>query len=232
MRSGGTISILFTDIAGSTELLSRLGDPAWDAVRRAHFSALRDVLVEHAGSEIKSTGDGLMAAFESVVDAIECSIAMQMRVRREAVGGSPVAIRIGISTGEATSEAGDWFGSPVVEAARLCALVSPGTSWATSIVRALAGSSSSATFDDIGPTLLKGFDRPVDVVAIQPGPGADSSYFRAVDDHGHVAARLVAQMDFWESLPSLQHMRSTMLAALAPSAVIESATSGSVRERS
>ncbi len=216
MRSGGTISILFTDIVGSTDLLSRLGDPEWDTVRRAHFTALRDVLAEHAGTEVKNTGDGVMAAFESVVDAIDCSIAMQQRVRREAIGGSPVAIRIGISTGEATSEGGDWFGSPVVEAARLCALAEPGATWATSIVRALAGTSSSAVFDEIGPTVLKGFDRSIDVVVIQPGLGVDSSYYVTVDDHEEVAARLVGQMDFWESLPSIQQLRSAMVAALAP----------------
>jgi class 3 adenylate cyclase/precorrin-6B methylase 2 len=216
MRSGGTISILFTDIVGSTDLLSRLGDAKWEAVRRAHFTSLRDVLAEHAGVEVKNTGDGVMASFGSVVDAVDCSIAMQRRVQREAGAGSPVAIRIGLATGEANNEHGDWFGTPVIEAARLCALAAPGTTWATSIVRALAGSSSAATFDEVGPTLLKGFDRPVDVVAIAPGPDADSTFFAAVDDHREAAGRLVQQLDFWESLPSLQQMRSTMLTALAP----------------
>ena len=157
---------MFTDIVGSTDLLSRLGDAKWETVRRAHFTSLRDLLAEHSGVEVKNTGDGVMASFGSVVDAIDCSIAMQRRVQRDAGAGSPVAIRIGLATGEANNEHGDWFGTPVVEAARLCALAEPGSTWATTIVRALAGSSSAATFDDIGPTLLKGFDRPVDVVAI------------------------------------------------------------------
>jgi len=216
MRSGGTISILFTDIAGSTDLLSRLGDVTWEAIRRAHFTSLREVLSEHSGIEVKNTGDGLMATFQSAVDAIECSIAMQRRVRREANGGSPVTIRIGLSTGEAFNEGGDWFGTPVVEAARLCALAAPGESWATSIVRVLAGSSTSATFDDVGPTLLKGFERPVDVVAIQPGAGRVSSFYATVDDHEPVSDRLIGNLDFWESLPSIQQMRSTMVTALAP----------------
>ncbi len=216
MRSASTISILFTDIVGSTDLLSRLGDAQWDAARRAHFTGLREVLAEHSGTEVKNTGDGLMASFQSALDAIECSIAMQRRVQREASAGSPVAIRIGLSTGEAFSEGGDWFGTPIVEAARLCALAAPGTSWATSIVRALAGSSSSATFDDIGPTILKGFDRPVDVVVVQPGPEAVPSFFANVDAHEPASDRLMGQLDFWESLPSLQQMRSTMLTALAP----------------
>ncbi len=216
MRSSGTISVLFTDIVGSTELFSRLGDARWDEVRRSHFTAIRDVLAEHSGIEVKNTGDGVMATFESVVDAIDCSIAMHSRVKRDGAVGSPVAIRIGISTGEATSEYGDWFGSPVIESARLCALAPSGTTWATSIVRALAGSSSSASFDEIGSQVLKGFDRPVEIVAVQPGPTTESSFFAVVDKHEEVSDRLVGQLDFWESLPSMQQMRSTMLAALAP----------------
>lgn len=216
MRSGGTVTILFTDIVGSTELSSRLGDAKWDAVRRAHFTSLRDVLASHSGIEVKNTGDGLMASFASVVDAIHCSIAMQQRVQRDASTGSPVTIRIGLATGEATSEHGDWFGAPVVAAARLCALAAPGASWATSIVRALAGSASSAAFVDIGPTSLKGFDRPVDVVAIEPGSDAEVSFFASVDDHEPFVDRLVYQLDFWESLPSIQQMHSTMMTALAP----------------
>ena len=210
--------MLFTDIVGSTDLLSRLGDATWDATRRAHFTALREVLAEHAGTEVKNTGDGLMASFSSAVDAVECSIAMQARVRREGIAGSPITIRIGLSAGEAVSEGGDWFGSPVVEAARLCALAEPGESWATSIVRLLVGSFSTATFRDIGPIQLKGFEQPVDVVVIQPAEGADTSYWASVDVHEQVSDEMVRQLDHWDSLPSISAMRSSAVAALAPMA--------------
>lgn len=216
MRTGGTITILFTDIVGSTELLSRLGDEKWDAARRAHFTVLREVLAAHSGTEVKNTGDGVMAVFPSAVTAVDCANAMQRRVRREAAVGSPVEIRVGLSAGEATSEGGDWFGSPVVEAARLCDMAAPGESLATSIVRVLAGSYSSATFVEVGPTQLKGFDRPVDVVAIEPGPDLDTTYFAAVDDHEEVSDDLIGQLDFWESLPSIQEVRTAVVTALAP----------------
>jgi class 3 adenylate cyclase/ubiquinone/menaquinone biosynthesis C-methylase UbiE len=218
MRTGGTISVLFTDIVGSTDLLSRLGDAKWDAARRAHFTVLREVLAAHAGTEVKNTGDGLMATFSSAVDAVDCSIAMQARVRREAAGGSPITIRVGLSSGDAASEGGDWFGSPVVEAARLCGLAEPGESWATSIVQILAGSFSSATFHDVGPTQLKGFERPVDVVAIQPGSAVNSTFWASVDEHEQISDEMVRQLDFWESLPSIREMRSAAVAALAPMA--------------
>ena len=122
MGETGTITVLFSDIVGSTDHLVRLGDRDWDEVRRAHFAVLREALTRHGGVEVKNTGDGLMAVFRSVVEAVNCAVAMQQGARRVVVGGAPVGLRIGISTGEASEEQGDWFGTPVVEAARLCAL--------------------------------------------------------------------------------------------------------------
>ena len=76
MGQTGTITVLFTDIVGSTDHLVRLGDRAWDDVRRRHFTALRAALAEHEGVEVKNTGDGLMAVFGSVVQAVDCAVAM------------------------------------------------------------------------------------------------------------------------------------------------------------
>lgn len=196
--------------------MTRLGDDKWDVARRAHFTVLRELLAVHGGTEVKNTGDGLMASFPSAVDAAACAIVMQQRVEREAEVGSPIQVRIGLSTGEAASEGGDWFGTPVVEAARLCALAGPGESWATSIVRVLVGSAGRATFRDIGPKVLKGFEQPVDVVAIEAGVGPDWSYYASVDDHHEASDALVAQLDYWESLPSIQEVRSTAVTALSP----------------
>jgi len=141
MGQSETITVLFTDIVGSTDHLVRLGDRAWDDVRRSHFLVLRDALRAHDGTEVKNTGDGLMAVFTSVVQAVHCSIAMQLGAQQVVVGGAPVGIRIGISTGEASQDQGDWFGTPVVEAARLCANAGTNEAWATGLVEALAGSS-------------------------------------------------------------------------------------------
>ena len=65
------VSVLFTDIVGSTELLGRLGERDYDEVRRRHFAALRTALADHDGTEVKNTGDGLMAVFRSAVDAVD-----------------------------------------------------------------------------------------------------------------------------------------------------------------
>lgn len=60
-----TVTVLFTDLVGSTEMLARLGDEAADRLRRAHFVALREVAGKHGGREVKSLGDGLMLVFAS-----------------------------------------------------------------------------------------------------------------------------------------------------------------------
>ena len=210
------MTVLFSDIVGSTVLLARLGERDWDDVRRQHFSVLREVLAEHEGAEVKNTGDGLMAVFGSAIDAVDCAIAMQQQALQVLVGGSPVGVRIGISTGEATQDQGDWFGTPVVEAARLCALAGTNESWATGLVQVLAGSQANARFIGIGPQSLKGFDQPVEVYSVEPAKGFRGSMYAQVDQHEHLGDRLVAILDHWESVPSLQAMRADMIAELAP----------------
>jgi len=215
MGQSETITVLFTDIVGSTDHLVRLGDRAWDDVRRSHFLVLRDALRAHDGTEVKNTGDGLMAVFTSVVQAVHCSIAMQLGAQQVVVGGAPVGIRIGISTGEASQDQGDWFGTPVVEAARLCANAGTNEAWATGLVEALAGSQASVSFVPLAPQVLKGFDRPVDVVRIEPPEGLSRSSFAHVDEQAH-QRELAAALDYWGSLPSLQKMRAAMVAELSP----------------
>jgi tetratricopeptide (TPR) repeat protein len=117
-HSNRTATVLFTDLVGSTELLSRLGESTFDDLRRAHFAALRTSIEGTGGTEVKTTGDGLLATFSSAADAVGCAVRMQQAVddhRRTA--GVPLAIRIGLSLGDVTFEDGDVFGTPVVEAA-------------------------------------------------------------------------------------------------------------------
>ena len=66
------VTILFTDIVGSTRLYDRYGDDEADARRAEHYAALRRAIDEHGGREVKSVGDGLMVAFASTVAAVRC----------------------------------------------------------------------------------------------------------------------------------------------------------------
>lgn len=215
MGRSATTTVLFSDIVGSTEHLGRLGEREWDDVRREHFSVLRSSLADHDGSEVKNTGDGLMAVFDSVIDGVNCAVAMQQRSLLIRAAGRPVAIRIGLAMGEALVDQGDWFGAPVVEAARLCSVAGTSESWTTSLVHLLAGSQSKATFVHVGERLLKGFDQPADVYSLHPLQALQGSVFAEPGRHEEMGERLVAAMDFWGSLPSMQRVRTAASAQLA-----------------
>src|SRR5262245_52895193 len=128
-RGTATATFLFCDLVGSTDLLTRLGDDAGDDVRRSCYAALRRTIDATGGTEIKSTGDGFLVVFPSSVgDAAACGVEMQRALAR-LDRSHPLArlgLRVGISVGEAVNEDGDWYGTPVVEAARLCAAARAG----------------------------------------------------------------------------------------------------------
>jgi len=164
--SSGTITVLFTDVVGSTDLLSRLGEGPFNELRRAHFAALREELAAAGGTEVKTLGDGLLATFSSAAGAVASAVAMQQAVERQSrTAGIPLAIRVGLALGEVTFEEGDVFGTPVVEAARLVGAARPGQILATAVVRMVAGR-SGPDFSDIGPLELKGLPEPVAVCEV------------------------------------------------------------------
>jgi CheY-like chemotaxis protein len=127
-----------------------------------HLASLRDALSVHRGSEIKSVGDGIMAVFESVTDGVGCAVTMQRAVarhnRRDAE--HPLALRIGLSGGEAILMDGDWYGPPVVEASRLCSQAGGSEIIVSDIVRALAGNGGMHRLAPLGELELKGINIP------------------------------------------------------------------------
>ena len=131
-------TILFTDLEGSTSLTQRLGDARAMALLRTHDEIIRDSVRRHGGSEVKHTGDGLMAAFPSVTGAIGSAVQVQRRFADEAGTGFPLRIRIGMSAGEPVTEHSDFFGAAVQLAARLADRAVPGTVLVSSTVRDLA----------------------------------------------------------------------------------------------
>ena len=161
----GTVVICFTDIVESTALLSRLGDNVFDELRRRHFAELSREVEALGGEVVKNLGDGLMVSFTSASDAVVAAVAMQRAVdaagrRRES---DQLAIRVGISAGDATFENGDWFGVPVVEGARLCAVAQAGQILVSEVVRLLAGTRGGHEYRPMGAMELKGLAHPVDV---------------------------------------------------------------------
>ena len=162
-----SVTILFTDVVGSTELSQRLSPDDAEEVRRGHFSILRQAIAEAGGTEVKNLGDGLMVVFSSASAALECGVAMQQGVERDNRGREhSVGLRVGLSAGEVTSEDNDYFGDPVVEAARLCAVSDTGQVLAAQIVPMTAGRRSRHECRAIGPLTLKGLPDPVETVEV------------------------------------------------------------------
>ena len=161
------VAILFTDIVGSTELSQRLSPEVADEVRRSHFSILRQAVAEADGTEVKNLGDGLMVVFASTSAALGCAVAMQQGVEQaNRAGREAVGLRVGLSGGEVTKEDDDYFGDPVVEAARLCALCDSGQVLAANIVRLMAGRRSRHECRSLGNLALKGLPDPVATVEV------------------------------------------------------------------
>jgi class 3 adenylate cyclase len=184
----GLVTILFTDMEGSTNLTQRLGDAKAQDVLRTHNTIVRDALKVHGGSEIKHTGDGIMASFGSASRALECAVAIQQafRERNAAVGAAlappqdaasgaptplePLLVRIGLNAGEPVAEDEDLFGAAVQLAARVCARAEPGQVLAANVVRELA-MGKGFLFSDLGEVVLRGFEDPVRLYEVR-GPDA------------------------------------------------------------
>ncbi len=166
-----TVTVLFTDVVSSTEFLSRVGEERAEVIRRELVELLRVAIGAHGGREVKNLGDGLMVAFDGVIGALGCAVAMQQALHaRNERASEPLSIRIGISSGEADIEDGDYFGVPVVEAARVCAKAGAEQIFATEIVRLLAGSRGGFEFAALGPLELKGLDAPVVAYEVRWSP--------------------------------------------------------------
>jgi class 3 adenylate cyclase/tetratricopeptide (TPR) repeat protein len=170
-------TILFTDVVGSTELSQRLSPDTAEEVRRGHFSILRQAIAEAGGTEVKNLGDGLMVAFASASAAVACAVAMQQGVERDNRDRKhSVGLRVGLSGGEVTREDDDYFGDPVVEAARLCATCESGQVLATDVLRGMAGRRNRHECRSLGELTLKGLPDPVEAVEVlwEPLGGADA----------------------------------------------------------
>jgi class 3 adenylate cyclase len=153
----GTVTILFTDIEGSTALTERLGDQRAHEVLRAHNAVVREEVAAHGGFEVKSQGDGFMLAFHSARQALACAIAIQRALPSGRSGNlDPVRVRIGLHTGEAIREADDFFGKAVILAARIAAQANGGEILASSLVKELTESRGEFAFADPREVALKG----------------------------------------------------------------------------
>ena len=167
MSSGGTVTLLFTDLVGSTEMLVGLGDEQAEVVRRSHFALLR-AAISGTGHEVKNLGDGLMVVFDSAVDAVACAVSMQQLVHQHNASsdGPAIGIRVGLNVGEPIRDEGDFFGMAVVLAKRICDAAEGGQILASHLVRELVGSRGGFDFGDPWQAELKGLSTPLAICEV------------------------------------------------------------------
>jgi len=155
-------TFLFTDIVNSTSLTERHGDIVAMTILRKHNEIVRDSLQEHAGTEVKHTGDGIMATFMSSSKAIRSALEMQnnLKAYREKNTDIPLHVRIGINAGEPVTEGNDFFGAAVQLTKRICDLAGPGEVLLSDVVKGLC-MGRSFQFEELEAQNLKGFTQPV-----------------------------------------------------------------------
>jgi class 3 adenylate cyclase len=154
-------TILFTDLQGSTSILQVVGQSAFMVLLTEHDLIIRRALVAAHGREVKHTGDGIMAAFDDVASALQCSLAIQAGFQaRSAAGLTPdLRVRIGVAAGEPVDHNDDLFGSTVTLASRICDAADAGCILTSDIVRDL-GIEQGFAFDSGRDVVLKGFSGP------------------------------------------------------------------------
>lgn len=153
----GTVTIMFSDIVGFTSLTERLGDQQMQEILHTYCSVVREQIAVHGGFEVKVQGDGFMIAFPSARKAVRCAVAIQRSM--SAFGehsATPIALRIGLHTGEATKEGYDFFGRSVIVAARISAVARGGEVLVSSMVRELTIGAGDFAFGAGREEALKG----------------------------------------------------------------------------
>jgi class 3 adenylate cyclase len=117
----GMMTIVFTDIEGSTEMLEHLGEESWLEVIRRHNRIVRDCVSAHGGEIVKSQGDGFMVVFRSAASSLMCAVHLQRAFVRHNAGNprQQLRVRIGMHTGNIFETDEDFLGRSVILAARI-----------------------------------------------------------------------------------------------------------------
>ncbi len=161
-------AIMFTDIEGSTAVSTNQGDKAAVELVRRHDSIVGQSFEKFGGRIVKHTGDGVFASFNSVLRAVESSVAIHERASAENPSGPGLAVKIGLTVGEPVEDSDDLFGASVNLAARVCAHARGGQTLASGTVRDLA-IGTGINFVAMGAIALKGFPEPVPLYEVKSG---------------------------------------------------------------
>jgi class 3 adenylate cyclase len=159
----GLVTVVCTDIVGSTRIADELGDQRWRTVLQAHYALARAELAIHGGTEVKTRGDGMLLTFTSPRRAVQFAVAFQTALDKQRVDDPELAMqaRVGVHAGEVERDGDDVVGRNVSLACRLCDAAAPGEILASSVVADLTDSASDLSFGPPRELMLAGIERPV-----------------------------------------------------------------------
>jgi adenylate cyclase len=164
-------AIFAGDVAEYSRLMGRDEAGTWARLKALQRELVRPAVAEHKGRIVKTTGDGILIEFPSVVEAVACALAVQRRMRErnaEIPADRRIEYRIGINLGDVIFEEGDIHGDGVNVAARLEALAEPGGICISRVVRDQVRDRLDLALEDLGEQSLKNIVRPVRVFRVRP----------------------------------------------------------------
>ncbi len=163
----GPITVMFTDMVGSTALTQTMGDAVAQQVVRAHNRVVREALAQYGGKEVKHTGDGIMASFSTTSNGVEAAIDIQLGTEKHNQNNPdlPLKIKIGINAGEPIAEDNDLFGTTVQLSARIVDKAQADQIFVSDVVRGICAG-KDIEFKSLGPFEMKGFKGGVEVYEV------------------------------------------------------------------
>src|SRR3954447_5378723 len=163
-------AILAADVAGYSRLIGTEEEGTLDRLRSIRADLIDPKITEHRGRIVKTTGDGLLVEFTSVIDALRCATEWQRDMAERNAGrlADRIEFRIGVHQGDVVVEDEDIFGDGVNVAARLEALAEPGGICVSARVQEDAAGRIDLTFEDLGEQSLKNIARSVRVYRVRP----------------------------------------------------------------
>ena len=175
-------AILAGDIAGYSSLMGADDEGTLHALKVHRKELVDPKITEHRGRIVKTTGDGILVEFVSVVDAVRCAVDIQ-RGMADRNANVPVdkriQFRIGINVGDIIIDGGDIFGDGVNVAARLEALADPGGIMVSSVVHDQVRDKLSFGFEDMGEQTVKNIARPIGVHRVSLAESTPSATFKS-----------------------------------------------------
>ena len=165
----GTVTILFSDMEGYTEMTERLGDLQAREILYAHNQIIREHVVACGGYEVKSQGDGFMIAFAGVSKALRCAVAIQRALLDydDKHPDEPIRVRMGLHTGEALKEADDFLGRTVIVASRIADEAKAGQILVSALLKELTDGTGEFVFGDLREVRLKGLSQTYRIYPVE-----------------------------------------------------------------